>query len=202
MSRSVRLTRKRFQEDRQGRTFADMLDDPEQPFDDVLAFFNDSARQRRMEEAEIHHDRPALSGVIREFEAQPAIDQFLGFKDPRRTKRLRQVVGVVVRIIMAQRGWKKTGKVLLVTEAAERGSVVQNVAANLTQLCFDYLDAPPVVIGSRNWITPAAELEESFFPQKEWLLDAIHERILPLRGHQPTTRQTLGELERRNRLGI
>jgi 2-oxoisovalerate dehydrogenase E1 component len=97
---------------------------------------------------------------------------------------------------------KKTGKVLLVTEAAERGSVVQNVAANLTQLCFDYLDAPPVVIGSRNWITPAAELEESFFPHKTWLLDAIHERIMPLRGHRPTTRQTLGELQRRNRLGV
>ncbi len=97
---------------------------------------------------------------------------------------------------------KKTGKALLVTEAAERGSVVQNVAANLTQLCFDYLDAPPVVIGSRNWITPAAELEESFFPQKSWLLDAIHERIVPLSGHQSTTRQTLGELERRNRLGV
>ena len=97
---------------------------------------------------------------------------------------------------------KKTGKVLLATEAAERCSVVQNVAANLTQLGFDSLDAPPVVVGSRNWITPAAELEESFFPQKDWLLDAIHERILPLPGHQPKTRQTLGELERRNRLGI
>ena len=97
---------------------------------------------------------------------------------------------------------KKTGKVLLATEAAERCSVVQNVAANLTQLSFDSLDAPPVVIGSRNWITPAAELEESFFPQKDWLLDAIHERIRPLPGHQPKTRQTLGELERRNRLGI
>jgi 2-oxoisovalerate dehydrogenase E1 component len=97
---------------------------------------------------------------------------------------------------------KKTGKVLLATEAAERCSVAQNVAANLTQLSFDSLDAPPVVIGSRNWITPAAELEESFFPQKDWLLDAIHERILPLPGHRPKTRQTLGELERRNRLGI
>jgi hypothetical protein len=29
---------------------------------------------------------------------------------PRRTKRLRQVVGVVVRIIMEARGWQKTGR--------------------------------------------------------------------------------------------
>jgi hypothetical protein len=41
---------------------------------------------------------------------------------------------------------------------------MHNVAATLTQLCFDDLDAPPVVIGSRNWITPAAELEAMFFP--------------------------------------
>ena len=110
MARIVRLTRKAFVEDRQGRTFSDVLNDPEQPFDDVLAFFNAGERQRRMEEAEIHHDRPALAGVIRELESQPGIDGFLGTKDPRRTKRLRQAVGVVVRIIMEQRGWKKTGK--------------------------------------------------------------------------------------------
>ncbi len=97
---------------------------------------------------------------------------------------------------------KKTGKVLLTCEAAERGSVVQTVAATLTQLCFDYLDAPPVVIGSRNWITPAAELETLFFPQTNWFLDAIHERIVPLKDYRPETNQSLGELARRARLGI
>ena len=79
---------------------------------------------------------------------------------------------------------------------------MQTVAASLTQLCFDDLDAPPVVLGSRNWITPAAELETLFFPQPAWLLDAIHERILPLKGHHPQTNQTLGELLRRSRLGV
>jgi len=97
---------------------------------------------------------------------------------------------------------RKTGKVLLACDAVERGSVMQNVAANLTQLCFDDLDAPPVVVGSRNWITPAAELEEAFFPQASWLVDAVHERILPLKDHRPSTNQTLGELSRRARLGI
>lgn len=110
MARTIRVTPKEFLADRQGRTFSDVLDDTEQPFADVLAFFNSPERQRRMEEAEIHHDRPALSGVIRELEAQPSIDHFLETKDPRRTKRLRQAVGVVVRIIMEQRGWIKTGK--------------------------------------------------------------------------------------------
>jgi len=97
---------------------------------------------------------------------------------------------------------RKTGKVLLVSDAVERGSVMQTVAANLTQCCFDDLDGPPVVIGSRNWITPAAELEASFFPQVSWLLDAIHERILPLHGYEPRTNQTLDELIRRHRLGV
>ncbi|MGD0778763.1 MAG: thiamine pyrophosphate-dependent enzyme, partial [Candidatus Solibacter sp.] len=97
---------------------------------------------------------------------------------------------------------RKTGKVLLVCDAVERGCVMQTVAANLTQLCFDDLDAPPVVVGSRNWITPAAELETLFFPQPAWLLDAIHERILPLKDYRPETNQTLGELLRRSRLGV
>jgi 2-oxoisovalerate dehydrogenase E1 component len=97
---------------------------------------------------------------------------------------------------------RKTGKVLLLCDAVERGCVMQTVAATLTQLCFDDLDAPPVVLGSRNWITPAPELETLFFPQPAWLLDAIHERILPLKGHHPQTNQTLGELARRSRLGI
>ena len=97
---------------------------------------------------------------------------------------------------------RRTGKVLLLSDAVERGSVMQTVAANLTQLAFDYLDAPPVVLGSRNWITPAAELEAMFFPQRGWLLDAIHERLLPLKGYRPATNQTLEELARRARLGV
>ena len=97
---------------------------------------------------------------------------------------------------------RKTGKVLLVSDAVERGSVMQTVAANLVQLCFDDLDGPPVVVGSRNWITPAAELEASFFPQPGWLIDAIHERILPLKDYRPGMNQTLGELVRRERLGV
>jgi hypothetical protein len=87
-----------------------VLNDPELPFDDVLKFFNDEARQRRMEESEIHHDRPPLAGVVRELEAQPSVDEFLSSKHPRRTKRLRQAVGVVVRMVMERLGWKKTGK--------------------------------------------------------------------------------------------
>ena len=65
---TVRVTRKGFLEDPQGRTFSDVLDDPEQPFDEVLTFFSNPERQRRMEDSEVHHDRPALAGVVRELE--------------------------------------------------------------------------------------------------------------------------------------
>jgi 2-oxoisovalerate dehydrogenase E1 component len=97
---------------------------------------------------------------------------------------------------------RKTGKVLLTSEAVERGSFLQTVAATLGQLCFDDLDAPPVVVGARNWITPPAELEEMFFPQPGWLIDAIHEQVMPLSGHRPRMNHTEGELMRRARLGI
>jgi 2-oxoisovalerate dehydrogenase E1 component len=97
---------------------------------------------------------------------------------------------------------KKTGKLVLASDACERGSFLHTVAANMSQLAFDYLDGPPVVVGSRNWITPAAEMEEYFFPQKEWIIDAIHERVLPLPGHEVSTNHTAGEAVRRNRLGV
>lgn len=94
------VTRRSFLLDRQGRTFADVLNDPQQPFDDVLRFFNDEACQQRMEESEVHHDRPPLAGVVRELEAQASIDEFLSSQHPRRTKRLRQAIGVVVRMVI------------------------------------------------------------------------------------------------------
>ncbi len=96
----------------------------------------------------------------------------------------------------------KTGKVLFGSEAVERNSALHTVAANLTQYCFDDLDAPPVVIGSRNWVTPAAELETMFFPQKEWILDIVHERIIPLDHYQPKTNHNLHESIERSRRGI
>jgi len=97
---------------------------------------------------------------------------------------------------------EKTGRGLLVSDACERGSYLHTIANNLSQLAFDYLDAPIAVVGSRNWITPAPELEEMFFPQENWILDTIHEKILPLENHSSTSNQTNGELLRRNRLGI
>jgi hypothetical protein len=104
------ITRQQFLENRLGRTFADIVNDQDAPFDEVLAFFGDKDRQRRMEESELHHDRPPLAGVIREFEARERIHRFLATAHPRKSQRLRQAVGVVVRIVMERLGWRKTGR--------------------------------------------------------------------------------------------
>jgi 2-oxoisovalerate dehydrogenase E1 component len=76
------------------------------------------------------------------------------------------------------------------------------MASRVTELAFDSLDAPVAVVGARNWITPSAEMEDTFFPQKEWIVDTVHERLLPLPGHVPTTNQSTGEMLRRDRLGV
>lgn len=110
MAGKIKITRDDFLADRQGRTFADVLNDWEQPFIAILEFFNHPDRQRRMEDAELHHDRPPLAGVVRELEAQPEVDQFLRGVHPQRTQRLRQAIGVVIRMIMERRGWKRTGR--------------------------------------------------------------------------------------------
>jgi len=79
---------------------------------------------------------------------------------------------------------RKTGRIVLASDACQRGSHIETIAANLGQLAFDLLDAPIAIVGARNWITPPAELEESFFPQPSWILSAIDHQIQPLPGWQ------------------
>lgn len=97
---------------------------------------------------------------------------------------------------------KKTGKIVLTSDASSRGSVLNDFAANITELAFDYLDAPPVVVGAKNWITPCHELDHHFFPQADWIVDAIHEKIMPLAGHVCKHNFTDLEQIRRNKLGL
>jgi len=106
----VTITREKFLEDPQGRTFSDVVNDPEQSFDAVLNFFNDESKQRRMEESEIHHDRPPLAGIVRELEFHPTIDKTLAETNTQRSLRLRQAIGAITRMIMEARGWQKTGR--------------------------------------------------------------------------------------------
>ncbi|MBN1821540.1 MAG: dehydrogenase, partial [Prolixibacteraceae bacterium] len=97
---------------------------------------------------------------------------------------------------------KKTGRIVIAGDASARGSFLRDLASNITELTFDYLDAPPVVVGSRNWIIPAHELENYFFPQPGWLLDAIHKRIVPLNGYIPENDFSEEEQIKRNKEGV
>jgi len=97
---------------------------------------------------------------------------------------------------------RKTGRVVLASDACVRGSFLNEVARNITELCFDDLDAPPVVVGAQNWITPPFEFDEFFFPQASWILDAINESMLPLPGHTPTVSFTPTEKVRKGKMGV
>ena len=97
---------------------------------------------------------------------------------------------------------KKTRKILLTSDACERGSALQTMAARITQFAFDELDAPPVVVGARNWITPADEVEDAFFPFEVDIINAVHEHILPLKGYTVTRDCSVGEQLRCNAAGI
>jgi 2-oxoisovalerate dehydrogenase E1 component len=90
----------------------------------------------------------------------------------------------------------------MTSDASSRGSFLKEMAQTITELAFDYLDAPPVVVGSRNWITPAYEMEEYFFPQVDWLIDAIHQRILPLKDHQVKTDFSTNKSIQQNKNGV
>ncbi len=97
---------------------------------------------------------------------------------------------------------RKTHKILLASDACARGSVLQTMAATVTLLGFDDLDAPPAVVGARNWITPADEVEDAFFPFPADIVDAVHEHILPLRGYAVRRACDRADLLRRSALGV
>ncbi|MCH1883927.1 alpha-ketoacid dehydrogenase subunit alpha/beta [Agrococcus sp. ARC_14] len=78
---------------------------------------------------------------------------------------------------------RKTGRLLCASDANLRGSWLHTVASTVTAEAFDDLDAPVTVLGARNWIAPPAELEWEYFITPEDIIDAVHERIVPLPGH-------------------
>lgn len=97
---------------------------------------------------------------------------------------------------------KKTGRIVIVHDACERGGYAKTISSNITEFAFDELDGPPVSLGSHNWVSPAPELEQYFFPSKDMILGAIHERIKPLEGYVPRFNMSLEEKLRHERLGI
>ena len=77
---------------------------------------------------------------------------------------------------------QKTGRLLVASDATKRGSYANTIAAEIQLAAFDYLDAPVVVVGSRDCITPAAELEDDYFPSAQSILDELHRSVVRLPG--------------------
>ena len=97
---------------------------------------------------------------------------------------------------------KKMGRIILASDACARGSILNDFARNITELCFDYLDAPAVVCGAQNWITPPFEFDGEFFPQADWIIDYINDKILPLKGHVSTINTSDAEVMRKAKKGV
>ena len=97
---------------------------------------------------------------------------------------------------------RKTGKVILASDACERGSFLHTLASQITQIAFDDLDAPVCVLGAQNWIVPPGEMETDYFPQVEWILDAYHTQIMPLPGYSPMTDRTPEEFVKLSQYGV
>ncbi|KRR17639.1 alpha-ketoacid dehydrogenase subunit alpha/beta [Bradyrhizobium retamae] len=94
---------------------------------------------------------------------------------------------------------KKTRRILLVSEASERGSFLMTLAANIGRFGYRHLIAPPRVLGSPNWIVPGAEMEMTYFPQPDDIIDVVTGELFPdrrsnRRGHRNWDDQELARI--------
>lgn len=106
----VIITENEFLADLAGSRYLDVVRGTPGEFAETIAFFNDEDRQKRMADSEIHHDRPALAGVVCELEHEAWFDDFMRLNDCHKTYRLRQAIGVITRMIMTARGFRTTGR--------------------------------------------------------------------------------------------
>ncbi|MCE5328881.1 alpha-ketoacid dehydrogenase subunit beta [bacterium] len=73
---------------------------------------------------------------------------------------------------------KKTNKLVVVSEAAERGSIASDIMAIVNDKAFDYLDGPiKRVCGLNSAIPYNSKLEQACIPHKESIIKAVKEII-------------------------
>lgn len=68
---------------------------------------------------------------------------------------------------------RKTGRVVIVHEAPTFGGFGAEVAASITERCFDFLQAPIQRVGGYHTPYPPSRVEEQYLPGIDRLLDAI-----------------------------
>src|SRR5690606_3279516 len=72
---------------------------------------------------------------------------------------------------------RKTGRLVVTHEAAQSGGIGAEVAATITERCFNWLEAAPARVTGFDTPYPPAALEEHFLPDLDRLLDAV-DRVL------------------------
>ncbi len=90
---------------------------------------------------------------------------------------------------------RRTGRLVLVTEACERGSFAMTLSANVARFGFADLKAPPRVIGSPNWIVPGADMESTYFPQAQDIVDIVVAELFPDRKRNRRGVRTWNDLD-------
>ena len=71
---------------------------------------------------------------------------------------------------------RKTGRLVVVTEAARAGSVASEVVARVTDEAFDALQAPPVRVTAKDTPMPySAPLERAVLPQVDDVVEGVRQ---------------------------
>lgn len=69
---------------------------------------------------------------------------------------------------------RKTGRLVIAHEAVETGGAGGEIAAQVQEAAFDYLDSPILRVGAPFTPVPATpELEKAFVPNKDRVVDAV-----------------------------
>ncbi len=72
---------------------------------------------------------------------------------------------------------RKTGRVVITHEAARSGGLGGEIAAVITERCFDYLEAAPVRVTGFDIPYPAAKLESHHLPDLDRILDGVDQAL-------------------------
>jgi 2-oxoisovalerate dehydrogenase E1 component len=74
---------------------------------------------------------------------------------------------------------RKTGYLVIVSEASERSSFAMTLATTINRFAFEALKAPVRVLGAPNWIVPGATMESSYFPQAHDIVAIVTREFYP-----------------------
>jgi 2-oxoisovalerate dehydrogenase E1 component beta subunit len=72
---------------------------------------------------------------------------------------------------------RRTGRLVIAHEAQQTGGLGAEIAATITERCFNYLEAAPVRITGHDIVYPPAKLEKHHVPDLDRILDGV-DRVL------------------------